>query len=291
METLRDQAAALRELVRRLQEEEQSRVTRASGGRVIVVVSGKGGVGKTALAVNLGVILARSRRVALFDADLGMANADIVLGAPPTSRIEELVTWGQAWSPPDLPFHLVGGGSGDLRLLNLGESELAALAGALGKLQAQVALTLVDAGAGLHRAVVAMMAAADEILLITTPEPSALADAYATLKAIARHNRPALVWTVCNRVQSSREAARVLERLGRVSRRFLNLSPSPLGFVLEDPEMHAAILQQHPVVELYPQAPSTRCLEAIARCLDAAGQGSVPSDLGALVGHVGRGRP
>lgn len=283
-----DQARGLRELVRQLQEAPRTPAGNGSG-RVIVVVSGKGGVGKTAIAVNLGVVLARTRRVALLDADLGLANADIVLGRSPTSRLEELITWGKAWQPPDLPFHLVGGGSGDHRLLDLSGDQLAKLAGALGNLQARVELTLVDAGAGLHRAVTAMMAAADELILVTTPEPAALTDAYATLKAIARHNGAALVWMVCNRAQSAYEGTRVLERLQRVCRQYLALSPVPLGAVAEDPQLHAAILHQKPVVESYPGAPSARCLQAIAARLTEAAALVVPSDLGALVEHARRG--
>lgn len=281
-----DQARSLRELVRRLQDEPRAPAG-AGSGRVIVVVSGKGGVGKTVIAVNLGVVLARGRRVAVFDADFGLANADIVLGREPTSRLEELITWGRAWHPPDLPFQLVGGGSGNHRLHNLGEEELAKLSGALGNLQARVELTLVDAGAGLHRAVTAMMAVADELILVTTPEPAALTDAYATLKAVARHNRSALVWMVCNRARSAGEGTRVLQRLHRVCRHYLALSPVPLGWVEEDPQLHAAILQQKPVVESYPATASARCLQAIAERLTAATL-VVPSDLAALVEHARR---
>jgi flagellar biosynthesis protein FlhG len=287
VETVTDQARGLRELVRQLQE--APRTGTGSGGRVIVVVSGKGGVGKTAITVNLAVLLARTRRVALLDADLGLANADIVLGQNPTSRLEELITWGKAWQPPDLRFHLVGGGSGDHRLLDLSHEQLARLSGALANLQSRVELTLVDAGAGLHRAVTAMMAAADELILVTTPEPAALTDAYATLKAIARHNGSALVWMVCNRAQTAYEGTRVLERLHRVCRQYLALSPVPLGSVAEDPQLQAAILQQRPVVESCPGAPSTRCLHAMAGRLMAAASLALPSDLGALVEHARRG--
>lgn len=285
---MNDQAASLRALAGQLRRDLHRLAEPAVGGRVVVVFSGKGGVGKTVVSVNLGVVLAqRGHRVALFDADVGLANADLVLGAIPSSYLGELVRLGPAWQPPDAPFQLVGGGSGDPGLLELGAGERRRLLAALRNLQRVVDLTLVDAGAGLGPTVTGLVSAADELVLITTPEPTALADAEAALQVVGRYNRLARVWAVCNRARHAREGHHVLAQLGGLGRRHLGLPPLPLGYVVDDPALEASVRAGEPVVGYDPAAPSSQCLVRLAERLWAGGSEAIPTQLGQLVGEVG----
>ena len=282
---MNEQASSLRQLADRLREQTQQEPDLSQGGRVLVVLSGKGGVGKTAISANLALnLVRRGMRVALFDADLGLANADIMLGIPPTSNLLELAESGEQWQPPAGDFHLIGGGSGSRELLNLEDEQFHRMLLALRNLQRNVDLTLVDSGAGLSLPVLSFMAEADEILLITTPEPTALTDAYATLKMIALHNRSAEVWLVCNRVSGAGQAQEVLERLCAVSKKFLELKPSILGHVVEDRHLRQAIIQQRPLLDYRPRAGASRCISAMADRLLAASAEALPTDLGRMFG-------
>ncbi len=284
-----DQASSLRDMANRLREQVEREMDISAGGRVLVVVSGKGGVGKTAISTNLAMnLVRRGARVALFDADLGLANADIMLGMAPTSSVFDLARLGADWEPPAGDFHLIGGGSGSSELLNLQDEQFDRLLLALRNLQGNVDLTLVDAGAGLNLSVLSFMAEADEIMLVTTPEPTALTDAYATLKMIALHNRSAQVWLICNRVSGPKQASETLERLRAVSQRFLGLKPVVLGHVVEDRHLRQAIIQQRPLLDYRPRAGATRCIAAMSDRLLTSGAQAMPTDLGRMFGLIRR---
>ena len=264
-----DQAGRLRELVsRRLPEQ----------ARVITIASGKGGVGKTSIAVNLGLTLARQgRRTLIFDADLGLANVDILLGLVPRyslqqvisgqRRLEEVILRG----PCDLL--LVPGASGARELADLDLQTRDRLLEELAALAAGLDIILVDCGAGISRTVFSFAAAAGEVLVVTTPEPPAITDAYGLIKGLHRFQvqMHLLVNQAANRVEGQQAAA----RLQGACRRFLQLELPLLGIIPEDAHVGQAVRAQQPLCIVYPRCPAVRALEEVAARLQ--GQQAPPA--------------
>ncbi|ACX53105.1 Cobyrinic acid ac-diamide synthase [Ammonifex degensii KC4] len=257
---MRDQAYKLKMLVNQ---------KATSRSRVLAITSGKGGVGKTSLAVNLGILLAqRGKRVVLFDADLGLANAEVLLGVTPActlydylyrgKRVEELINTG----PGGLKF--ISGGSGIEELAQLDARGRARLLALLPYLQEQTDFLLVDTGAGIAEGVLSFVAAAEEVLLVLTPEPTSLTDAYALLKVLHRREIHPRVFLVVNRAGGAKEAEQTSLRLRAVCRHFLGWEPGYLGFLPEDRGMVQAAKEQRPLVLRFPFSPIVRQLEKIA---------------------------
>jgi flagellar biosynthesis protein FlhG len=246
------------------------RVTRLRSGHGALAVTGsKGGVGKTNLVANLAVALARwGRRVLVVDGDLGLSNLDVLLGLIPQRNIEHLVRGDAA-----LAEVLVEGPAG-IRILPAasGIPELASLDGtartrlltALVEGLAQVDDLLIDTGAGLGETTLALQLAASRILLVTTPEPTSLVDAYATLKVLwsAEPSKP--VDVVVNAAADDHEARGAYEQIARAARHFLGREPGWMGAVYRDPKLVEAVRRQRCLLELHPDAPASRCYEQIA---------------------------
>lgn len=257
--TYHDQAEVLRRLVR----------NGRAGARVVAVVSGKGGVGKTNLAVNVGICLAvQGHRVILVDADLGLANADLLLDVRNPYNlshvlagqrdIEEVVV--------DAPggIGLVSGASGIERVANLSEFERQRLVGLLERLEDDADVLLLDCAAGISRNVIALAAAADEVLLVTTPEPPALTDAYAVTKVLVRQGLSSPIGVVVNMTASRSEAVQTQRRLARVAEQFLQVHLEQGGYVLRDEHVPLAVCERVPVVLRYPRCPASACFLAVA---------------------------
>ncbi|WP_258359707.1 MinD/ParA family protein [Moorella sulfitireducens (nom. illeg.)] len=241
---------------------------RAEGrSRVVAIASGKGGVGKTNIAVNLGLILARQgRRTLLFDADLGLANVDILMGLVPRYSLKE-VAGGQCTieevvvhGPHDLL--LVPGASGFQELAELAPGDRERLLQGLATLAGQVDIILVDSGAGISRAVFTFAAAAGEALVVATPEPTSITDAYGLIKGLQRLG--VKMHLLINRAASNLEGQEAAGRLQGACRRFLHLELPLLGIIPEDPRVGQAVRRQQPFSELYPRCPATLALEEAA---------------------------
>jgi flagellar biosynthesis protein FlhG len=236
--------------------------------RVVSVASGKGGVGKTNLAVNLGAALVRlGRRVILIDVDIGLANADVLLGvearfhlgnvlAGEVGVLDALVT-----CPGGL---LLLPGSSATAFSDLSEGERAFLAQSFRQLEAYADIIIIDTGAGISRNVIDFCRAADEVLVVTTPEPTAITDGYALIKAIAREKGAGRIRLVVNQASDRMEAGRVSERLRAVSRRFLGIEVDNLGMVLQDERVRQAVRKRRPFLLDAPRCPASACLRAIA---------------------------
>ncbi|MGO0121713.1 MinD/ParA family protein [Desulfothermobacter acidiphilus] len=260
---MRDQAHKLKTLVTRRQK---------AGSRVLAITSGKGGVGKTSLAVNLGILLAqRGHQVILFDADLGLANAEILLGVSSNCTLYDYLYRGRRVEdllhPVPGGLRLISGGSGVQELAQLNEQGRERLLALLLFLQSDTDFLLVDTGAGIDSLVLDFVAAAEEVLLLLTPEPTSLTDAYALLKVLQRRGPMPRVFLVVNRA-SGREAERVASRLQLACRHFLQWEPVYLGFLPEDRNVGQAVKEQHPLVLRFPFAPAARQLEKIASQLE-----------------------
>jgi flagellar biosynthesis protein FlhG len=236
----------------------------------IAVTSGKGGVGKTNLSLNLAVELSRmGRRVLLLDADLGLANVDILLGITPRLTLENVLRGecsifeATVEGPEGLTIVPAASGIGESDAWRAGDRE--ALQADLSRLERGFDLILIDTGAGISSKVIDFVVAADQVLVVAVPEPTSIADAYAMVK-VASGMRPDLrVGLVVNRARSSREAYDIHAKFGQIVSRFLNMSVENRGHVLEDGAVEQAVRTQCPFVIGAPRSPAARCVADVAR--------------------------
>lgn len=257
-----DQADRLRALVRE----------NRGLSRLVAITSGKGGVGKTSVAVNAAICLAaHGHRVVLIDADLGMANADVLMNVQAPFNLGHVIAGDKTIDEilVNAPggIKLILGTSGVGRLANLSEFERHNLVQSMIRLESLADVVLLDCAAGISRNVITFAAAADNVVVVTTPEPTALTDAYATIKVLSRERSDATIGTVVNFSSSSGEAQAVAGRLADVARRFLGLDVAGLGYVLRDEHMALAVRHRTPVVLRFPRAPASSCLAAVASTL------------------------
>lgn len=270
-----DQAIGLRRMAEDARAEIQTTLRRqqtARGVRVLAVTSGKGGVGKTHFAVNLSLALAAlGQKVFLLDADLGLANADLVLGVEPryhlghvlegTCRLEEAICEGPRG------IRLLPGGTALNTLADLAPSRIADFLSQLGQVAGRGEVLVVDTGAGISGQVRAFLAAAGEVMLVTTPEPTALTDAYATIKVLTRDNPAARIYLVVNQAESPAEAREAVGTLTRVCKRYLSLDIVALDAIPKDPRVPRAVRERQPFILTAPQAPASRAVDRVARHL------------------------
>jgi len=244
-----------------------------TAARVLAVTSGKGGVGKTNVAVNLAARLAMmDRRIVLLDADLGLANADVVAGVNPRATLAHVLTGRRRLADAvcEAPggFDLVAGASGLAQMAALSEFERAQMLQLLRGLETEHDLIIVDTGAGISPNVLSFVLAADEVLVVTTPEPPAMTDAYALIKTICRRRENAKIDLFVNMVRDRREGRRVYERLSAVSRRFLGAAVHDAGYLATDNRVGAAVRRRMPFVLVEPEIPASQSIKQLAHKLD-----------------------
>ena len=254
----------------------------ARAARVIAVSSGKGGVGKTNTCVNLSIALAQlGRRVSLLDADLGMANADVLCGLTPSRRLDAVLR--DPHAPVALSkiaveapggFRLVPGSVGVEHMADLGPADRARLLAAVGELERESDLVVVDTGAGLSRGVTCFLRAADLSIIVATPDPTSITDAYALIKCVVSGGArlhtgdpgaasPRIVLLV-NQADSEREARSVHARIAAVAQRFLSYRLPLLGWVAQDVRVIAAVRKRAPVMLESPRCQASRDLRDLA---------------------------
>jgi len=254
-----DQAAQLREMIR----------GHRRCAMTLAVMSGKGGVGKSNVAVNLSICLAeRGLRVALMDLDMGLANADLLMNLHPRYNLAHLVAGVRTIEEISVPgpggIRFIPGATGMQGLANLSEFERQNLILQLHKLDAYADIIVFDLGAGISRNVTSFAHAADRAWVVTTPEPTALADAYATVKALQREQCPARVELVVNMANSRAEAQAAYRRVAGVARKFLNFPIADGGFMLQDTAVELAVQARCPFVIRYPGSNASACIAAMA---------------------------
>jgi flagellar biosynthesis protein FlhG len=237
--------------------------------RTIAFTSGKGGVGKSNIVLNAGLALARrGRRVAIFDGDLGLASINVLLGMAPRfdlrhvmsgeRRLRDIVLRG----PHGIA--VVPAGAGVAELANLSHDDRESLLGELRDLEEGVDFLLVDTGAGISDTVLNLVVASDEAVVVTRPEPTALADAYALIKVIVREAPTYPFHILINMVRDGAQAAQVYRSLSEILQRFLGYQPGDAGFVVTDPRVGQGVVQQVPFSLLAPQCPAARDVDALA---------------------------
>ncbi len=241
--------------------------------QTIAVTGGKGGVGKSTLAVNLGAALASAgREVMLLDADTGLANVDVLLGLSPIRHIGHLLDGECSLESLIMPsvcgLQVVPAGSGARRLAQLDSNQLATIIRAFDELPRLPEFLLVDTAAGLSDSVTMFAAAVDDVVLVVCDEPASLTDAYGLAKVLSRDFGVRRLRMVANMVRNEGDARLLHQKLARVSDRFLDLVIEFSGWVPHDERLRQAIRRQAAVVEMWPSSPSARALKKLAESVD-----------------------
>lgn len=265
-----DQATGLRNVVKMQQ------ASQPPQARVLTITSGKGGVGKSNTAVNLAVQLSLlGKRVIIFDADIGLANVEVMFGAIPKYNLSDVLYKGMSMrdiitkGPMNIGF--ISGGSGVVGLNNLTREQIICVVQQLSELDSMADIILIDTGAGISDSVMEFVIASPEVLLITTPEPSSLTDSYSLIKTLYRNldfnYKETVINVIANRVNSAADGQAVFDKLSSVVSQFLNWNINYLGLVPQDTNIEKAVRQQQ-VVSIYdPQAPSAQAYAKIAESL------------------------
>ncbi|HOJ09605.1 MAG TPA: MinD/ParA family protein [Clostridiales bacterium] len=273
---MNDQAEKLREIITNLKKKQinsknysVSNRFNAKTARTIAFTSGKGGVGKSNIAVNTAIALSKlDYKVALIDADLGLANVDVILGLSLKFSLADImrnnlnITEVLSEGPCGIKF--ISGGSGVEELTKLNGEDLERFINNIGILDNLFDIILIDTGAGLSDSVLSFVMAANEVIIVTTPDPTAIMDAYALIKAIAARDNEKNINIIVNRADSIKEANGVLEKLILVSRKFLGIEISPLGFILYDDAIVRAVKLQQPFLLSSPNSQASRFVRDIA---------------------------
>jgi flagellar biosynthesis protein FlhG len=257
-----DQAQNLRELVGSSKKEI----------RVVSISSGKGGVGKSSVAVNLAVAMSRlGTRVLVVDADFGLANIDVMLGA--TSRydvshflhgeksLQEIIQMGHEG------VLFISGGSGVNDLLDMGEDQLSSLLSGIVRLDAPIDLIIIDTGAGINEKIIQTTLASSETIVVLTPEPTSILDAYALVKTIVKRDSTHPIHIVLNKCDNKKEAQRVQAGFIEVIGRHLGKNANPLGIIMFDQDVPVSIKRQVPITVSDPGCSTSKEISRIARAV------------------------
>jgi len=251
--------------------------------RTITVTSGKGGVGKTNIALNLAVSFAKAgKKVCLFDVDLGLANINILLGLYPEETIQEVIF--QDRRPQDIMMHAAGidilpGSSGIEEIANLDSGQLQRLIEMFSSLD-DYDFVIFDTSAGIARNVLAFCLAASELVMVITPEPTSLTDAYALLKVMAANGFGGTVRTIINNCKDPEEAIEIYQKFKKTVNNYLAIQVQALGPIFQDSQVSEAVRRQKPFAELFPESIASRCLKKITeRLLAEIGDATDKDDL------------
>jgi flagellar biosynthesis protein FlhG len=263
-----DQAEKLREMMQNHSEKLKHNT------RIIAVSSGKGGVGKTNIAINLAIAYSKlGKKVIVMDADLGLANVNVVLGVIPKYNLYHLIRRQKKMKDiimdTEYGIQIVAGASGFSKIANLSEDERNIFIQELQELSS-ADIVIIDTGAGVSNNVISFIAAADDVIIVTTPEPTAITDAYGIIKIIATEidNLELGLKLVVNRVNSVSEGKRVANRVISIAGHFLNLKVDYLGFVYSDNIVHNAVINQKPFFAIDDKSKASICIKHLVGRLE-----------------------
>jgi flagellar biosynthesis protein FlhG len=280
---MEDQAEKLREIMKRKKEgtvaaktvpAAKTNVKSADKPRIITVTSGKGGVGKTNLSVNMALAFARiGKKVIVMDADLGLANVNVMLNMIPKYNLYHVIkkqkTIREILVETEYGISIVAGASGFSQIANLGEEDRRDFIKELDSLS-NADIIIIDTSAGVSSNVLDFIAAADDAVIITTPEPTAITDAYGIIKIIATEYDSLNVGLklVVNRARGAAEAKSVADRMINISGQFLNLKVDYLGFIYDDSSVPHAVIRQKPFMVVDPKCKASICVQHIVERMD-----------------------
>ncbi len=275
-----------------------ARTRRAS---VIAVTSGKGGVGKSNVAVNLAIKLASAgKQVVLLDADLGLANADVLCNVDLPHNLSSVIARKKELAEVMVKvpggFSLIGGASGLARMADLTDADRGRIVRALAELEERADIILIDTGAGISPNVLSFTRAADHVLVVTTPEPTAITDAYAVVKVVSKRDptksyyEPAgrRVSLLVNQAHSPAEAKWVYDKIAKVARQFLGVTLYDAGHVPSDDNVPAAVRRRLPFVLASPRCPATAAIVRLAMRLEQGVALAAAAPGGGFFGRMSR---
>lgn len=265
-----DQAQQLRNIIK------QQNMQQQHLARVITVTSGKGGVGKSNMSVNMAIQLSRlGKKVIILDADFGLANVEVMLGTRPKYNMADMIFGGKdirdviCKGPENIGF--ISGGSGIKELSNLSKDQISGIINMMYGLDSLADIIIIDTGAGISDAVIDMVLASSEVLLVTTPEPTSITDAYALLKTINKtpgfNAENTRIRMIGNRTLNMSDGYDLYNKLNSVVERFLNMKMEHLGAVPFDVNLTKAVMRQQPVSIAYPNTPAVKSIKAMAKTL------------------------
>lgn len=276
-----DQAEQLRNIIKQQNIEQNvpqmPQITSKYMARVITVTSGKGGVGKSNVSVNLAIQLGKlGKKVIILDADFGLANVEVMLGIRPQYNLADLMFRGKSVkdiiSPGPENIGFISGGSGMRELTNLDKAQIQKIVSMMSELDSLADVIIIDTGAGISDSVIDLILASSEILLVATPEPTSITDAYALLKTLCRNPdfdiTTANVKMIANRTQNYQEGRELYVKLNSVVDRFLNMKMDYIGAIPFDQNLTRAVMKQQPVSLAFPKATSSKAIMEIALSLE-----------------------
>ena len=287
-----DQAATLRQISRQKKASQSSRARETTADQkknvcVISITSGKGGVGKTNITANLAYILAgMKKRTLVLDADCGLANIDLILGLTPAYNLHHVLTGEKTLRETiiDGPggIKILPSSSGIQEMSALSMNQKLALQDEFKALQSPPEFVLIDTSAGITENVMYFNMVAREIIVVVTPEPTSLTDAYALIKILYQRHAKKRFRLLVNMVKSPGEAKEVYLRLAQATNHFLQLAIEHLGYIVYDENMSKAVKKQKLLAELYPDSPSIKCLREVAEKLCQPSQNNENDGIGGL---------
>lgn len=270
-----DQAEDLRKLMKEKKDElEEIKNNNQKRTRIISITSGKGGVGKTNIAVNLGLAYAKiGKSVVIIDADLGLANANIILGTTPQYNLYHVIRKKKHMKDiiidTSYGIKLVAGASGFSEIANMTEEDRTHFINELYELS-NADIIIIDTSAGISRNVLSFLEASDEVVVVTTTEPTSIADAYGIIKTVSKeiNNCDINLKLIVNRVFSAQDSKEIAERIIHIAGQFLNVKVEYLGFIYNDDAVFNAVLGQKPFFISTPSSKAASCLKHIVAKLE-----------------------
>lgn len=273
-----DQAEQLRNIIK------SNGRTVSSMARIITVTSGKGGVGKSNTAINLAIQLKKAgKKVIILDADFGLANIEIMFGIIPKYNLSDLIYKGKSireiitWGPMGIGF--ISGGSGITKLSNLTNESIQYIVQNISQLDELADVIIIDTGAGISYSVMRFLIASPEILLIITPEPTSITDAYSLLKALASNPyfqaEGTSIRVVSNKAENELEGRQLFSKLSIVIKKYLNIDTIYAGTIPNDVTISKAVMQQVPISIQNPNAKATRAYEILSSSIIGDGKSCI----------------
>lgn len=243
--------------------------SRAARGTTLAVTSGKGGVGKTNVVINLAASLSRlGHKVGIIDADFGLGNIDVLLGLTPTFHIGHVLTGEKSVADITLQgplgVKIIPAGSGIRELTALNAVQWRRFQNIIQTISANLDFLLIDTAAGISDNVVELLRIAERILVVTSYDPAAIVDAYAMIKILTTSARNKDLGVVVNATRDAEEAGLVFRQLDIAASKFLERTLRFDGYIVNDPGVREAVLGQRPIVDHLPQAPASRCYRILA---------------------------